>query len=60
MKKVKKNKPQKLCEDTEMCVVCGKKTEYLRGTPIDKRVHYVEGVGQLGPRCYYEVCLPLD
>ena len=59
MKKARKKEQNKHYEDTEMCVICGAKTKYLRGTPIDERVHYVEGVGQLCPTCYNELGLPL-
>jgi ribosomal protein S14 len=35
----------------EKCVLCGKKTKYLRSTPIDKRKFFVEGCGQLCDDC---------
>ncbi len=60
MKKARKKGQNMLCENQETCVVCGAKTEYARSTPIDERQHYVEGVGQLCPRCYYEFCLFWD
>ena len=30
----------------DLCVVCGKKTQYKSDTHIDERMGYVEGVGQ--------------
>ena len=39
-------------EDYDTCVVCGKKTPYLRSTHIDMRFFYVEGSGQLCEDCY--------
>ena len=41
-------------EEKEKCVVCGKETQYFRNTPIDKREHYVEGVGQVCEECAIE------
>ena len=39
-------------ETYEMCVLCGKKTDYLRNAPILERVGYVIGCGQLCSLCY--------
>ena len=39
----------------EYCVLCGKKTEILRDTPIDKRECYVEGGGQLCRDCWCRI-----
>ena len=39
-------------DDYDTCVVCGKKTPYLRSTHIDMRFFYVEGSGQLCEDCY--------
>ncbi len=36
----------------ERCVLCGAITPYDRETPIDERLHYVEGCGQLCKNCY--------
>ena len=38
----KKQKPEK-----DTCVICGKETEYAKDTPIQNRIGYVEGAGQL-------------
>lgn len=38
----------------EYCVICGKETEYTRETPIDKRIGYVDGAGQLCRKCYMD------
>ena len=38
-------------DDYDTCVVCGKKTPYLRSTHIDMRFFYVEGSGQLCEDC---------
>jgi hypothetical protein len=35
----------------EKCVICGVDTEYRFRTPIDFRYNYVEGAGQLCPKC---------
>lgn len=48
--KEKKEKKEK--EEIEECVVCHKKTEYLKSTPIDQRKYYVEGCGQLCEDCF--------
>ena len=39
-------------EAYETCVLCGEKTDYLRNTPVDERVGYVIGCGQLCKQCY--------
>ena len=36
----------------ERCQLCGKDTEYDIGINIIFRRHYVEGAGQLCPKCY--------
>lgn len=38
----------------EYCVICGQRTDVKRSEPISRRMYYVEGVGQLCPRCYRE------
>ena len=35
----------------EKCVICGADTQYRFRTPIDFRYNYVEGAGQLCPKC---------
>ena len=35
----------------EKCVICGVDTQYRFRTPIDFRYNYVEGAGQLCPKC---------
>ena len=35
----------------EKCVICGTDTQYRFRTPIDFRYNYVEGAGQLCPKC---------
>ena len=39
----------------ELCVVCWNETEFKKTTPIDERVHYVKGVGQLCHECWKKV-----
>lgn len=39
----------------ERCVLCGRITNIPRDLPIDRRVGYVPGGGQLCYRCYDEV-----
>jgi len=36
----------------EACVRCGEPTDVRRDTPVDMRMHYVEGAGQSCPECY--------
>jgi hypothetical protein len=45
----KKSKPVK--PEPEYCVGCGKETKYTKATPIDCRIYYVEGGGQLCLGC---------
>ena len=47
---------QNAFEDTrERCVACGNETEYMFSTTINQRQYYIEGAGQLCPRCYYDI-----
>ena len=46
---------QQARDQVELCVLCGKETEYSRQTPIQVRVGYVEGAGQLCPKCWLEL-----
>jgi len=39
----------------EYCVICHKKTEYLYNTPIQNRINYIVGCGQLCDKCYWEI-----
>ena len=39
--------------DKEICVKCGKQTEYGINYPIDLRKWYVEGAGQLCEECFH-------
>lgn len=39
----------------ERCVVCGRPTELRFSTPIELRRCYVEGAGQLCPKCWAEL-----
>jgi len=38
----------------EHCVICGQRTDVKTSEPVNRRFYYVEGVGQLCPRCYRE------
>ena len=42
-------------QELETCVLCWKLTDVRKDTPIYRRICYVEGGGQLHPRCYEEV-----
>ncbi len=39
----------------DKCVVCGAQTPYNTTTPVDERVGYVEGAGQLCETYYKEI-----
>lgn len=41
--------------DIELCVCCGKETEYKKDTPIEKRYGYIKGAGQLCCKCFHEL-----
>ena len=43
--------------ELETCVMpgCGKPVNVRKDTPIGLREYYVEGVGQLCPRCYARI-----
>ena len=45
----------------ELCIRCGKITEYEINTPTEARQYYVDGSGQLCPECWrkvYRRCTP--
>ena len=42
----------------EHCVRCGKDTEYDVNTPIEMRLYFIEGSGQLCPTCYQHLYCP--
>ncbi len=39
----------------EKCVLCGKKTDVKVSEKVDRREHYVTGVGQLCEKCHKEL-----
>ena len=39
----------------ELCIRCGKPTIYRPNTPITLRHYFVEGLGQLCEKCFYEL-----
>ena len=39
----------------ELCIRCGKETEYDVSTPVDMRQFYAEGSGQLCKECWWEL-----
>ncbi len=40
----------------DLCVLCWRKTEYEKDTPLKIRKDYIEGVGQLCPKCFEKIC----
>lgn len=54
---IKKNKKEQQTEteQREKCVSCGEITEYTKSTPIEKRIGYIQGGGQLCLKCYREL-----
>jgi len=40
---------------SETCVSCGELTEVLSTEPVDNRMHYVEGAGQLCGPCFTKI-----
>lgn len=43
--------------DYELCVLCGKSSEYTIETDVRNRMGYVEGAGQLCGDCYADLYL---
>jgi hypothetical protein len=39
-------------EPLDICIICGKDTQYTRSTNIDNRIGYIEGCGQTCTECY--------
>ena len=39
----------------EYCIICHQMTDYYLDTPIDRRMYYYEGAGQLCDRCWKKV-----
>jgi NMD protein affecting ribosome stability and mRNA decay len=50
-----KNKKQSRMEKMDICVNCGKTTDYPIDMMIDLRKTYVEGAGQLCDECYDKI-----
>ena len=50
-----KNDVKSTSGDYEKCVLCGKKTDVKVSEKVDKREHYVTGVGQLCEKCHKEL-----
>ena len=42
-------------KEKEVCIVCGKLTEYYTDTPVSERIGYIEGGGQLCSACFAEL-----
>ncbi len=40
-------------DEIDPCIQCGKDTNYKKRDHIDTRIGYIEGAGQLCPRCHY-------
>ena len=47
-------------ERLEKCVCCGKSTDIPFETPVQKRICYVVGCGQLCWECYMHLCSDAD
>ena len=41
-----------LSNEYEVCALCGNVTDVKVKKPIDARDYYIDGVGQLCPKCY--------
>jgi len=41
--------------DKDLCIRCGYKTLYIKNTPVDSRLCYIEGAGQLCLICYTQI-----
>ncbi len=37
--------------EMDLCVLCGKETQYPKSLPVDMRENYIEGAGQLCNQC---------
>jgi hypothetical protein len=46
------DRPIYIVDEFDHCILCGVETAYKRSTHIDMRIGYVEGAGQLCPKCY--------
>ncbi len=57
-KKLDEPEPDIIIEEPkkELCVGCYAETQVDVGTHIDKRLHYIEGAGQLCPECWGKLC----
>lgn len=42
-------------QEKDKCVVCKRKTPYTKDTPIDERLYYIEGAGQLCKNCHERI-----
>ena len=56
MKEVEQNKLLGVSENgKDLCISCGKESDYSYDTHIDYRVGYIEGAGQLCEACHANV-----
>ncbi len=46
-------------ETHERCVICGKRTDVQKDTPVKDRKYYVETAGQLCEDCYVDIYIKL-
>jgi len=47
--------PKEAKKERDCCVLCGSETAYAKNLPVTERDSYVEGAGQLCPKCYLRV-----
>ena len=48
---IEKKEGKERKEKIDICVLCGRPTEYSRNTPVSNREGYVEGCGQTCKAC---------
>ena len=53
--KIEETKKKLDSAEQDLCVACWNETEFKKDTPIDQRIHYVLGAGQLCCRCWKKI-----
>lgn len=44
-------------QERDCCVLCGKESEYLKTVPVEKRIGYIGGAGQLCRDCFQKLSI---
>lgn len=52
---VSNNTPFNKNYETEKCILCNNNTDIFTSMPIDERIYFISGCGQLCKKCYSQL-----